>query len=178
MAAAAHDIWRAEHDEITGLTRLACRFLVNPKFRNADTLRSKCLSHGPACIVVRGHPHIGETRYSSQACDRTRHFVAAAHDERDQSIESLAGKATALYHASPFLRLVETSNGRIHVVIECEQIDASVGHPSADFSFGIEIIGLMAQVKTSVRGKLRPHGLDGIEQPPCHVTASKGALPS
>ena len=39
MAAAAHDVGRAEHDEITGFGGLARGFLVDRKFRDVDALR-------------------------------------------------------------------------------------------------------------------------------------------
>src|ERR1700716_4005620 len=84
MAAAAHDVGRAEHDEITAPSRLACSFLVDGKFGDADALSTKCLSHRRALIVVREHPHIGGTRYSRQSRNRCRNVISARNDALHQ----------------------------------------------------------------------------------------------
>ena len=126
---------------------------------------------------MRKHPHLGGTRHAGQPCDRSRHFVAARHDARDQPIEFLAGKAAALHHSRALLRLVETGDGGIHVVVEREQVDAPVRQPLRDFGFGIEVVGLVAQVKAGVRRQLRPQRLDRLEQLPCTISAAKPGLP-
>ena len=59
MAAAAHDIGRAEHNEITPLSGFARGFLIDRKFGDADALCPKAPSHRRACIVMREHAHIG-----------------------------------------------------------------------------------------------------------------------
>ncbi len=120
MAAAAHDIGRAEHNEITPLSGFARGFLIDRKFGDADALCPKAPSHRRACIVMREHPHIGRTRNSRKTRDRVRHFIAARHHVGDETVELLAGKAAALHHAGAFLRLVEIGNRGIHVIIERE----------------------------------------------------------
>jgi hypothetical protein len=63
------------------------------------------------------------------------------------------------------------------VVIEREQIDPSAGQPLRDVGFGIEIVGLMAQVEAGIRRQSRPQGLDGLEQSRGIFTASQARLP-
>ncbi len=87
MAAAAHDIGRAEHDEITAFGGFARGFLIDRKF--GDALCPKCLSHRRACIVMRKHPHIGRTRYLRESRDRRRDIMRATDDAPNQSIEFL-----------------------------------------------------------------------------------------
>ena len=47
-------------------------------------------------------------------------------------------------------------DGRVHVVVEREQIDAAVAEPLRDLVLGIEIVGLVAQVEAGVGRQLRP----------------------
>ena len=51
------------------------------------------------------------------------------------------------------------------MVVERQQIDAPVGQPLQDFSFGIEIEGLVAQMETGIGRKLRPQ--DSIASSNC-----------
>jgi hypothetical protein len=63
------------------------------------------------------------------------------------------------------------------VVVECEQIDAPARRPLADFTFRIQIVGLVAQVEAGIRRKLRPQALNRFEQCPCAVAAAKARHP-
>src|ERR1700754_5342044 len=123
MAAAAHDVWRAEHDEIAAAGRLARGFLVDRKFGNADALGAECLSHLWSCIVVREHSYIGRTRDACQPLDGFRDFIALRQDVRYQTIEFFVRDAAALHHLGTLLRPFSIAYDGIHVVIEREQID-------------------------------------------------------
>jgi hypothetical protein len=157
--AAAHHVGRAEHDEVTGLGRLARGFLVDRKFGDVDALRPKCPSLRRAFVVVREHPHPGIARNSGEPRDRGRHVVTAGNDTLYQAIEFLVGYAAALHHLRTLPRLGGAPDDGLHVVVEREQIDASVGQPLRDGGFGIEIVGLVAQVEAGVGGKPRPQAI-------------------
>ena len=156
---------------------LARGFLVDREFGDADALIPKRLSHLGAFVVMRQHADAGRSRHPGQPCDRCRDVVTAGHHARHQTIECVVRKAGAFDHAAALLRLGQAGDGGIHVVVEREQIDPSVGQPLADFGFGIEVVGLMAQVEAGVRRQLRPQGLDGLEQLPCIVRAAQPRLP-
>ncbi len=76
-----------------------------------------------------------------------------------------------------FCGLVEVGDGRVHVVVEREQVDAAVRQPFDDLGFGVEIVGLVAQMKAGVGRELRPHRLDRFQQLPGIVAAAQARLP-
>lgn len=55
MAAAAHHVGRAEHDEVSAPGRLARGFFIDRKFRDADAQRAKCPPHFRRVVVMRQH---------------------------------------------------------------------------------------------------------------------------
>lgn len=87
--------------------------------------------------------------------------MTAGNDARHQAVERVAGKAGALHHAAALLWLGQAGDGRIHVVVEREQVDPPVRQPSSDFGFGIEVVGFVAQVETGIRCQVRSQGLNG-----------------
>ncbi len=177
MAAATHHVGRAEHDGVAGLGRGARGFLADGEFGDIDAEVAKGLAHFGTVVVMREHPHLCSARRLGQPRDRGGDLVGTGDDTLHQAIERLAGKAGALDHAAALLRLCQVRHRRIHVVVECEQIDAPVGQPSADLGLGVEIVGLVAQVEAGVGGELWPHGLDRFEQQPCVIGAAKARLP-
>ena len=104
--------------------------------------------------------------------------MGAGNDALDQRIELLARKPGALDHAAALLRLCKVGNGRVHVIVEGEQIDAAFRQPFADFGLGVEIVGLVAQMEAGIRGKLRPHRFDRVEQSLAHCRRCAGPAPT
>ena len=93
--------------------------------------------------------------------DRRRHVVAAADHTLHKVVERLMGETRALDHPAAFQRLGEAGDGRVHMVVEGEQVDTALPQPVDDFAFRIEIVGLLAQMEAGVGRKLRPHRLGG-----------------
>jgi hypothetical protein len=106
MAAAAHDVGCAEHDEIAGLNRLARGFLVDRKLGDADALRPKCLSHLRAVIVMRQHRDVCVSRSLGQPRDRCGDVVTSGNDTLHQGIERLVRKTGAFDHTAAAAILV------------------------------------------------------------------------
>src|ERR1700694_3394595 len=111
MAAAAHDIGRAEHDEITGVVCRARGFLVDWKFGDPNALCAKCLTHRRTFIVMRQHSDAGVSRRFRQPRDRCRDVVTAGNDACYQTIERLARKTSAFDDTASFLRLWKNGLG-------------------------------------------------------------------
>ena len=63
------------------------------------------------------------------------------------------------------------------MVVECEQVDPSVGKPLGDLDFGIEIVGLVAEMEAGVRRQFRPQDLDIFEQLAGIIGAAQAGLP-
>ena len=103
--------------------------------------------------------------------------MGAGHDALDQAVESLARETGAFDHAAALLRLGKARDRRIHMVVEGEQVDAAFRQPFHDLGFGVEIVGLLAQMEAGVGRKLRPHRLDRLQQPPRIVGAAQAGLP-
>ncbi len=104
--------------------------------------------------------------------------MAAGDHALHQPIERLVGQPGALDHAAALQRLGEAGDGRVHVVVEREQVDAAFRQPLDDFAFGVEIVGLVAQMEAGVGGELRPHLLDRLQQFPRIVRAAQARLPT
>jgi hypothetical protein len=112
---------------------------------------------------MRQHSNVGVTRHLRQPGDRCRDVIGAGDDACHQRIEGVARKPGALDHAAALVRLGQVADRRIHVVVEREQVDASIRQPFDDFGFGVEIVGLVAQMEAGVGRQLRPHRFDRFE---------------
>ena len=123
------------------------------------------------------HFDIGRARHFRQPRDRCRHVIGARDDAVDQFVERCAGQPGALDHAVALLRLGEVRHRRVHVVIERKQVDAAFRQPLPDLAFGVEIVGLMAEMDARIRSKPRPQALDRVEQPPRIRAAAQARLP-
>ena len=126
---------------------------------------------------MREHADVGRTRGRGQSGDRCRHVVRARHHAPDQTVEFLIGKPGTLGHAVALPRFRQIGNRAVHVIVEGEQIDAAFGEPLRDLAFGIEIVGLVAQMEAGVGRKLRPHRFDRLQQPLRIVAAAQARLP-
>src|SRR5260370_31418594 len=104
MAAAAYDIGRAEHDEITGLSRFACGFFIDREFGDAYPLHPKPPSHARAFIVMRQHFYVSVSRSFGQPRDRCANAIAARDDALHQIIERLSRKTGTVDHGASMLR--------------------------------------------------------------------------
>ena len=63
------------------------------------------------------------------------------------------------------------------MVVKGEEIDATRHEPFRYHRFGVEIVGLLPQVKPGIGGELRPHRLDSVEQPMRVRCATQTGLP-
>ena len=63
------------------------------------------------------------------------------------------------------------------MVVEGEQVDTPFRQPIHDFGFGVEIVGLVAQMEAGVGRKLRPHRFDRFQQASRVVAAAQAGLP-
>ena len=167
-----------KHDEITGFGSVAGGFLVDRKFGDGNALRAKALPHRRAFVVVREHPDACGARRLRQPGNRRRHVMAAGDDALHQAVERLIGEPRALDHSAALQRLGEAGDGRVHVVVEGEQIDAAFRQPVDDFAFRVEIVGLVAQMEAGVGGEKRPHLLDRLQQFPRIVRTAQGRAPT
>lgn len=75
------------------------------------------------------------------------------------------------------LRGSHVPNRAVHVVVEGEQVDAALSEPLADLGFGVEIVGLVAQVKAGVGGELRALPFDRLHQAARIAGAAQARLP-
>ncbi|MGY3225599.1 hypothetical protein ACVIM5_006206 [Bradyrhizobium sp. USDA 4512] len=157
MAAAAHHIGRAEHDEVVRRRSVARGLLVDREFGDRGAQRAKLLAHRRAVVVVRQHADIGRARGGGQSRDRGGHLGAARHDPVEHVVDGLDGEPGALGQLVALLRL------DVAMVVEGEQIDAAFTEPLNDLGLGLEIVGLVTQVEAGVGGELRPQRLDRIE---------------
>ena len=102
--------------------------------------------------------------------------MAASDDALDQLVESLARKTGTFDHAVALLWLRKAGDRGIHMVVEREQVDSSVGKPLGDLGLGIEIVGLVA-VEAGVGRQFRPQDLDIFEQLAGIIGAAQAGLP-
>jgi hypothetical protein len=123
------------------------------------------------------HPHLRCARGLSQTRDRARHICGARHHALDQLVEGFVADPAALHQECPFLRSIHARGDRAHVVVERQKIDAPLAEPLPDLVFGVEVVGLLAQVEARVRRELRPQALDADEQAPGVVGAAQTGLP-
>ena len=127
VAAAAHDIGRAEHDEVAGCGGVAGGLLVDRKFGDA---RRPARERPAASPGLRRHATASGHRRRARPAPAGR-STPARHGSRATTlctrlIERLVGEAGALDHAAALLRLGEAGDGRVHVVVEGEQVDAAL----------------------------------------------------
>ena len=126
---------------------------------------------------MRQHSDAGRSRRLRQPCDRCRDLVASRNDALDQLVEGLARETSTFDHAAALLRLRKAGDRGIHMVVECEQVDPSVGKPLGDLDFGIEIVGLVAEMEAGVRRQFWPQDLDIFEQLAGIIGAAQAGLP-
>src|SRR3954466_47758 len=107
-------------------------------------------AHRRRRTVMREHPHVGGARRRGEPRHGSWHFTGAGEHTLDEAIEFLARQAGALPHAVCVAGLGPVPNRAVHVVVEGEEVDAAIAEPLADLGFGVEIIGLVAQVKAGV----------------------------
>ncbi|MGY4329216.1 hypothetical protein ACVWWG_003633 [Bradyrhizobium sp. LB7.2] len=126
---------------------------------------------------MRKHPHLGGAGSRGKPRHGSRDLAGARKHVSHQPVEFLARQAGTLYHAVALARLGHVPDRAVHVVVEGEQVDATFGEPLAHLLLGIEIVGLVAQVKAGVGRELRALPFDRRHQAASIVGAAQARLP-
>jgi hypothetical protein len=109
--------------------------------------------------------------------DRCRHLVAPAPHPLDQAQEGLARQSRALHHGAELLGALGGLVGDQHVIVERHQIDPPLGQPLQDHGLGLEIEGLVAQMKARVGAQPRAQRRDAGQHAVGIVGAAQARLP-
>jgi hypothetical protein len=120
MAAAAHDIGRAEYDRVAARRCFARGCLVHRKFGNRDTLCAKRPSLLRRFVIMREHPHAALARDRCQTRDRSGNLVGAGQLALHLVLERLVRESRAFDHCGALPGLVSQRRGDVHVIVERE----------------------------------------------------------